>query len=188
MPFCLKQPAAAAQESHQLAFNRLVEFSGGRLAVTGPGKQNQVLVIESAAEPAPRLVSLQPFGTKAADAIGFQDRLLVPFQEGMIRLFDLKDGSQSVMPFQPELRAGDQKAWSAPVVDRADPEKFIVLENGRQLYRVGIKQSPQRHLAAFQQRTLAEPVTGSIAALGDTLFAVKREADHDVVVTFQLPG
>ena len=185
----LEQPATATEESQDLAFNRLVEFSGGRLAVTGPGQQHQVLVIDSAAEPVPpRLVSLKPFGTKVADAIGFQDRLLVPFEEGMIRLFDLKDGSQSVMPFQPELRAGDRKAWSTPVVDRADPNKFVVLENGRQLYRVGIKESPQRHMAALQQRTLAEPITNSIAALGDTLFAVKREADHDVVVTFQLPG
>ena len=92
------------------------------------------------------------------------------------------------MPFQPELRAGDRKSWSTPVVDRADPNKFVVLENGRQLYRVGVKESPQRHIAALQQRTLAEPIANSIAALGDTLFAVKREADHDVVVTFQLPG
>ena len=185
----LEHSSQAPQEAQKLAFNRLVEFSGGRLTVTGSGQQNQGLVIESAAEPVrPRLVALQPFGTKAADAIGFQDRLLVPFKEGMIRLFDLQDGSQSVLPFQPGLRAGDQKAWSAPVVDRASPDKFVVLENGRHLYRVGIKESPQRHLTAFQQRMLAEPIGASIAALGDTLFAVKREADHDVVVTFQLPG
>ena len=86
----LDHSTQAPQEAQKLAFNRLVEFSGGRLTVTGSGQQNQVLVIESAAEPVqPRLVALRPFGTKAADAIGFQDRLLVPFKEGMIRLFDL---------------------------------------------------------------------------------------------------
>ena len=185
----IQRPTLVSQQDQKLAFDQLVEFSNGRLAVTGPHQQNQVLVVDPAAEQEdPRLVTLQPYGTKSGSAVAFRDGLLVPFGEGMIRLFDLKDGQESVMPFQPALRPGDQKVWSVPVIDQQQPEEFMVLENGQTLYRVGVKDQPQPHLTALQQRTLEQPVFGSLAALGDSLFTVTREADHDVVVSLQIPS
>ncbi len=185
----LQEPSLVQGADASLDFNQLVEFDSGQLVVLGGKQQSQVMVVDSASAPAqPRLVSLVPFGTQSGEAVAFQESLLVPFKEGMIRLFDIQDGQQSVLPFQPRLQPGDQKAWSAPVVDQESPGQFIVLEDGRSLYRIGVKESPQPHLAALQQRTLEEPLLGTIATLGDTVFAVSRQADHDVVVTLQLPG
>ncbi|MDE0735772.1 MAG: PQQ-binding-like beta-propeller repeat protein, partial [Pirellulaceae bacterium] len=185
----LQDPSLVKEVDASLDFNQLVEFDSGQLAVMGGNQQSQVMVVDSASTPAqPRLVSLVPFGTQSSEAVAFQESLLVPFQEGMIRLFNLQDGQESVLPFQPRLQPGDQKAWSVPVVDQQSPGRFVVLENGRSLYRIGVKKSPQPHLAAFQQRSLEEPLLGSITTLGDTVFAVSRQADHDVIVTLQLPG
>jgi hypothetical protein len=103
--------------------------------------------------------------------------LLVPSDKGDVMLFKVSDGTQQTLPFRPQLEAGEAVRWLQPAVVGGGGEEFVIADNNRNLYRVGVKEQPQPHLAQQAANKLDVELTVGLAGLGDTVYGVTRTRD-----------
>ncbi len=118
----------------------------------------------------------------AGRPMAYDDGLLVPCAAGQVFLLDPRSGDKRAEPFQPALRSGERVAWSRPALD--DEGKILLAEGSAGLYRIGIKDQPQPHLALLAQADLAEPLASPLAVLNNKAYAVDAA---DSLVSFELP-
>ncbi|OHB66749.1 MAG: hypothetical protein A2V70_09985 [Planctomycetes bacterium RBG_13_63_9] len=177
----LDEPAAALDQSQRRPISDALRLDGGLLAMsTGEGCDEIEVVDLSAQEGRFRRVALPD--ALGCPPVAFAGGLLAPTQVGQVLLLDPRSGGKLVEPFQPPLHSGEQLAWSAPAVAKGSE---VVLADGRtKLYRLGVVERPQPHLAALDQATLSQPIVSPVAAIDEVVCAVDAGG---VLRVFALP-
>jgi outer membrane protein assembly factor BamB len=115
-------------------------------------------------------------------ATAFNGQVLIPLQDGKLAMFQLPQGTQNVVAFQPSLSVGQQVAWSSPAIPSDDSDSFVILRDRKNLMRIALRQDPLLHLSKLASIEFAEPVYETIAALNRTVYVVRRAKNNDQVV------
>ena len=115
-------------------------------------------------------------------ATAFSGQVLLPLQDGKLAMFQVPQGTQDVVAFQPTLSAGQQVAWSSPALPSDDSDSFVILRDRKNLMRIALRQDPVVHLSKRASTEFDEPVYETIAALNRTVFVVRRAKNNDQVV------
>ncbi|HJN10502.1 MAG TPA: PQQ-binding-like beta-propeller repeat protein [Pirellulaceae bacterium] len=179
------QPTMTARSTTAipLAFTEQIELPNGRIAFFNPGDHNQLLIYDPAK--ASRQLNIQPLDLAGAAVtctpIALQDGLLVPLDQGAVRLIDPATGQDKVLPFQPRLEPGEKLKWLRPTVVGSDGREFIIANDRREIYRIGIKDTPKPFLAELASGQLDVDFASQLAAVGDVAFAVVQTSGGDVL-------
>jgi outer membrane protein assembly factor BamB len=112
----------------------------------------------------------------------FNGQVLMPLQDGKLAMFQLPQGTQNVVAFQPSLSVGQQVEWSSPALPSDDSDSFVILRDRKSLMRIALRQDPLVHLSKRASIEFAEPVYETIAALNSTVYVVRRAKNNDQVV------
>mgnify|MGYP006090389453 FL=1 len=115
-------------------------------------------------------------------ATSFNGQVLMPLQDGKLAMFQIPQGTQDVVAYQPTLSAGQRVAWSSPALPSDDSDSFVILRDRKNLMRIALRQDPVDHLSKRASTEFAEPVYETIAALKNTVFVVRRAENNDQVV------
>ena len=163
------------------SFTDQVPFASGKIALFNPAENERSLIYTPDAGPGRlRVVQLKLAGAKVTCIpIAFQDGLLAPLDNGAVALANTTTGDNLVLPFQPELGPGEDVQWRRPAVLG---EEFIVVDDRKNIYRVGIKQDPKPFLAPIVSAKLEIDIDSDLAAAGDTVYGVVRNSGGDVIV------
>ena len=166
----------------QRPVDAVVRTSGGLLALyTGRGSE-QMAVFDPQARPIKFRPMVLP-EAMAARPVAFGEGLLVPCTVGQVLNLDPRGGGPLLEPFQPKLGGDNRPDWRDPV---AVGDQFVLLYDGRRmLYRLGVKQQPKPHLAAFNQVELDARLLSPLAVIGQTAFAVD---ENNSLRPIALPG
>ena len=139
-------------------------------------------------ENALRLLTLTvPLGAATAEPVPFAGGLLVPLQDGNVILADPVSGGERMSAFYPSTQTGTATQWSGPAVLDGGQE-FVIGNNHRYLYHVGIKDKAGKELAALNEKQLEGDMVGPWAAVGSVCFGVFRSGTGDAVAAYTLPG
>ena len=117
-----------------------------------------------------------------APPMAFAGGVLVPCEAGHIFLLDPRSSQNKMGPFQPELTSGTSANWSVPVI--LDDDEILISESRGGLFRIGIKDQPEQHLATLAQASLTEPIVSPLAVLQEVVYAVDESQS---LVAFELP-
>jgi outer membrane protein assembly factor BamB len=120
--------------------------------------------------------------TPSGAATAFRGQVLMSLQDGKLALFQLPQGTQDVVAFQPTLSPGQQVAWSSPALPSDDSDSFVILRDRKTLMRVALRQDPLVHLSKRASIEFTEPVYETIAALNRSVYVVRRSKNNDQVV------
>ena len=82
--------------------------------------------------------------------IAFQGDLLVPLDKGEVHLIDPATGRGKLLPFQPRLEPGEKLTWLRPTVVGSDGREFIIANDRREIFRIGIKDKPKPFLTTLE--------------------------------------
>lgn len=168
-----------------LAFTEAMDLPGGRIAFFNPGDPNQILNYDPAH--ATRQLNIQSVDLSGAAVtctpVAFQGGLLLPLDQGAVRLIDSATGKDQVLPFQPRLGPGEKLKWLGPAVVGSDGREFVIANNRREIYRIGIKDTPKPFLAELASGQVDVDFTSSLAAIGDVAYVVVQTAGGDVLKT-----
>ena len=115
-------------------------------------------------------------------ARSFSGQVLMPLQDGKLAMFQIPEGTQQVVAYQPTLSAGQRVAWSSPALPSDDSDSFVILRDRTNLMRIVLRQDPVDHLSKRASTEFAEPVYDTIAAINNTVFVVRRAENNDQVV------
>jgi len=163
-----------------LSFTDQVEFADGKVAFFNPADQKTALLFNPAEGGKLQVVQLELAGANVtAIPVAFRDGLLTPADNGSVLLLHPATGANIVLPFQPQLSPGDTIAWRRPAVLG---DEFVIADDRRNVYRVGIKQEPQPFLAEMARGKLDVNISSDLAAAGDTIYGVIRNTGGDVIV------
>ena len=174
---------SVATENEGLSFTDAIEFPNGVVGFFNPADNKQFLVYDPAI-PASRL-KLVPIDLASGKAtclpVEFLGGLAVPTDAGEIRLFKVADGGPLAMPFQPKLEAGEKLNWRRPAIV-GNGRELVIADERRNIYRVGLKDQPQPHLAELVSNRLDVDLVTGLAAIGETVYGVTRTDKGDQVV------
>jgi outer membrane protein assembly factor BamB len=181
--------AAAGSAARGKPFTEVQAMDQGRWALAGAGERGHVVVYDpNAATPDARLrdVLLKAAGTAqvAATPVFGLGGLIAPLDNGQVLLLDPATGDNKLLPFQPTVEAGSKIAWQRAAVVGSDQREFVIADNRRKLFRVGVKDQPEPHLAELAQVQLDVDIVSPPAAVGDTVYGVIRGANSDTVLSF----
>ncbi len=158
---------------------------GTALVFTGRQGYQRAVILEPGEQVALRDLTLNiQKGQATAPASGFQNGLLVPLKSGEVVLLDLKRGSASVAPFHPPVAAGQQVTWGRAAVF-PDGKEFVIADNRRQLFKVGVKARPRRNLAEVAAAELQDNLRPQLAATDDRVYGVQSGAGADTLIVFR---
>ncbi|MBT3889944.1 MAG: PQQ-binding-like beta-propeller repeat protein [Planctomycetaceae bacterium] len=115
-------------------------------------------------------------------ATAFNGQVLMPLADGKLAMFQLPQGTQDVVAFQPSLSAGQQVAWSSPALPSDDSDSFAILRDRKHLMRIALRPDPRVHLSKRASIEFAEPIYETIAALNRTVYVVRRAKNNDQLV------
>ncbi len=152
---------------------QVLYFSDGTLALI-PGKNpvNLRVFEPGGSAGATRLRSLVLPSPLSGDAIVFADALLAPTEAGQVHWLKARGGEKVADPFQPPLEAGRKYRWCRPAA--VGDDQFVIADDQGGLYRVAVKATPEKHLAAETAIQLADPLTSPIAVLENQVYGVDR--------------
>jgi len=161
----------------------------GRWALASSRERGHVVVYDpNAATPGARLrdVLLQAAGTAQVTAtpVFGLGGLITPLDNGQVLLLDATTGGNKILPFQPTVEAGSKVAWSRAAVVGTEQREFVIADDRRKLFRVGVKDQPEPHLAELAQVQLEVDLVSALAAADDTVYGVIRGPNSDTVVSF----
>ena len=122
-----------------------------------------------------------PFAKPQAGMAAFANGVLVPTSEGTIELVDPSTGNLLTKPFQPTISADALVQWVTPTVVDGESQFVAADETGRR-FRIGIAQQPKPHLRAIAEAESALRFVGRLASIGNTVYAISREASGDTVI------
>jgi outer membrane protein assembly factor BamB len=108
----------------------------------------------------------------AAPAATWGNNLVVPLSSGTVELVGPR-GERAALPLFPAASPEQLPKWTNPVVLPEDAG-FVIGDGGRKIYRVEVKERPDKHLAAAAERNFELEVTGPMALAGDTLYALAQ--------------
>ncbi len=165
------------------AFTEAIDLPMGQLAFFNPGDPNQILTYDpakSSRQLAIQAIDLQGAGVTCTP-IAFQGNLLFPLDQGDVRLIDPATGQDTLLPFQPKLAPGEKLTWFGPALVGDDGKEFVIANNRRELYRVGIKDTPKPFLAEAASGQLDVDLASHLAAIGDVVYGVVHTTAGDVL-------
>ena len=152
---------------------QVLYFSDGSLClIPGENPVNLRVFEPDAAAGATRLRGLLLPSPLSGDAIVFADALLAPLEAGAVHLLNPRGGEKLAGPFQPPLEAGRKYRWCRPAAVGND--QFVIADDQGGLYRVALKNAPQKHLAAETAIQLADPLVSPIAVLENHVYGVDQ--------------
>jgi outer membrane protein assembly factor BamB len=164
----------------------VAELSAGRWFCSGFASGGQALLYDVAADSkrakwleVPALKNQASGGT-----VAYQGGVLVGVQSGRVLLIDPESGQEKMLPFQPELMAGSQLRWIPGTALPPDGASAVV-SDGQRLFRIGVKDAPQPHLAQQAEGTAPGTITSPLAATGDTLYAVVKGGSGETVTAMR---
>lgn len=184
------QPATAAGGAARgKPFSEFQELDQGRWALASPQDRTRVVIYDpSATTPSARLreVFFKAAGTAQVTAAPVYSNggLVVPLDNGQVLLIDPASGDNRVLPFQPPVEAGSKVGWRRAAAVGAEQREFVIADDRRKLFRVGVKDQPQPHLEALAQAQLEVDIVSPLAAAGDTVYGVTRGPNSDTVLSF----
>ncbi|MEQ8846886.1 PQQ-binding-like beta-propeller repeat protein [Botrimarina sp.] len=163
-------PRPAAQPEGAEAYSSASEV--GAAVVLARPESSSWFAVPLAAPDRARAASL--VGQLATDPAPLGGALVAPLRVGQVHVLDPL-GRSVAKPFQPEVRAGEGVAWTAPAVGEAAGETVVVLSDGQSdVYCLRVDQagdSPALVQAGMHRMTEDQPLTraaivGSTAAVG----------------------
>lgn len=184
------QPAAAAGGTARgKPFTEVQALDQGRWALASPQDRGRVVIYDpGAATPSGRLrdVLLTAAGTAQVTAtpVFCNGGLIAPLDNGQVLLLDAATGDNKFLPFQPPVEAGSKVAWGRPAAAGAEQREFVIADDRRKLFRVGVKDQPEPHLAAASQAQLEVDIVSPLATAGDTVYGITRGPNSDTVLSF----
>jgi hypothetical protein len=113
----------------------------------------------------------------------FLQGVLLPGQDGSLRLLSPNNGADAVLPFYPPIQPLQMSEWHRPCVVGADRDAAVAATDAGHIVRVGIKAQPRPHLALQTETHLPDKVVSPLVALQDHVFLICRRADGDAVLT-----
>jgi hypothetical protein len=181
-------PIASAAVAGPASFSTAVPLGDGRAVLLNPAVPQRMLLYETSGERASVTgVDVKvPLGEPAGEPVAFQNSLLLPTREGGVHLINPSSGEQQLLPFQPKLEPGAQLRWQRPAVVGAEGREFVIADDRRSVYRVGIKDQPQPFLAEMAQARLEEEIVAPCASLGQTVYTVTRAEDQDRISAIEV--
>jgi outer membrane protein assembly factor BamB len=117
----------------------------------------------------------------------FGGAALVPLDNGQVMLADTGTGKARALPFQPRIEPGLKVRWTRPSVYGGDQPEFVIADNRQRIYRAGLKDTPNSHLALLAEADLPGPLVAPIAANTDAAYVVLRTAEGDAVHPMLMP-
>ncbi|MDA1051309.1 MAG: PQQ-binding-like beta-propeller repeat protein [Planctomycetota bacterium] len=176
------EPAVTATTTGgALSFTDQVQFASGKVAFFNPANNAKALIYTpGTGSGGLQIVDLKLAGAKVTCVpVAFQDGLLAPLNNGSVLLANTATGDNLVLPFQPELAPGEDVIWQRPAVLG---EEFVIVDDRKNIYRIGIKQQPKPFLAPIASGKLEFDIDSDLAAAGDTIYGVVRNTGGDVIV------
>jgi len=184
------QPGSAAGTAARgKSFTEVQTLDQGRWSLASSRERGHVVVYDpNAATPAARLrdTLLKAAGSAqvtAAPAFGLGG-LIAPLDNGQVLLLDATTGDNKILPFQPTVEAGSKVVWKRAAAVGAEQREFVIADDRRKLFRVGVKDQPEPHLAELAQVQLEVDIVSALAAAGDTVYGVIRGPNSDTVLSF----
>ena len=172
-----------------VSYTQAVNLGDGRYALTSPRDPRRAIVYNPAdASNRLRVVTLKvPSAETLATcpAIAFDGALLMALNNGQIVNLDMVTGGDHLMPFQPNVKAGTQVHWRRPALVGGESLEFVVADNRKNIFRVGIQQKPRPHLKALASKQLEFEIVSPLAASGPLVFGVSRGERDDTLVAFK---
>jgi hypothetical protein len=156
----------------------------GEIVLQSLTGSSRLLMLDSlAAGSAARAVELQDL-TAAPNGAGvtFQDQILMSLEDGKLAMFQIPSGNQSIVAYQPTLRAGEQINWSEPSLPVDDSDSFVILRDRRTLLKIQLQDNPVPHLSKQATLEFEEPVYQTIAAAAGSVYVIRRTPQNDKVV------
>jgi outer membrane protein assembly factor BamB len=171
-----------------LALTDAVQVSEEAWAMTPDSGYNQIVFHRTSGENTglKTLTLTVPLGEAAVEPTPFHGGLLVPLHDGRVVLSDPTTGAEQVHPFHPQLEAGMDLHWQPPGV-HPEGDEFVIANNRRELYRVGISEEGEPHLEQLRLRTVSERMVGPPAPAGNVVYQTMRSATGDSLVCLELP-
>jgi hypothetical protein len=166
-----------------MSFTEPVEFENGKMAFFNPVDNKRLLIYDpTIAELRLKMISLDLQDVEVTcPPVAFLGSLAVPTSIGEIRLFKLTDGTAQALPFQPKITPGEKVIMRRPAII-ANGQEMVIADDRHNIYRLGIKDQPQPHLAEVASNKLEVDLVTGLAAVGETIYGVARAADKDLVV------
>jgi outer membrane protein assembly factor BamB len=96
--------------------------------------------------------------------------VLAPSTVGQIYLMDPRTCEKMAEPFFPPLGGAAQPAWTRPAL--LGTQQVIAADGVSQVYRLGVKNEPKRHLTVFNKESRTDPIVTPVAVLGNAAFVV----------------
>lgn len=183
------QQSVAKDDLQSLFLDAAIDLGQGQWAFAQRQGYTQI-VFYKPAKPAPamRLLTLTvPRGDATNPPSLFAKGMLVPQRPGLIGLIDMVTGGARAHPLEPELPPGTKVQWTQPAVI-ADADEFVVADDQRHLYHVGLKARPQPHLTEINSVQLEANLVGQLAITGPFAVGVVRGSTGDTLQTYALPG
>ncbi len=180
---------AAGGTARGKPFTEVQAMDAGRWILGSPQDRGRVVIYDpQAAAPSGRLreLPLKAAGTTpvtAAPVYGLGG-LIVPLDNGQVLLLDAATGDNKFLPFQPPVEAGSKVVWREAAAVGAERSEFVIADDRRKLFRVGVKDQPQPHLEALSQAQLEVDLVSSLAAAGDAVYGVTRGPNSDTILSF----
>lgn len=186
----LDQPAsAAAGAARTVAFTDAIPVKNGMWALVSPQDRTQVVLYNPAAVAAAgRLEARKLKALGDAQVSGppapFAGGLLLPLDNGQLAVVDPATGDQQTAPFQSPTEAGTKVQWRRAAVVGSGGTELVIADSRRQLRRLGLQEGTPPRLAQRAQVELDADVVSPLAAAGDSVYGVVREANADKIVAF----
>jgi outer membrane protein assembly factor BamB len=172
-----------------VSYTQSVDLGDGRFAFASPQDPRKAVVYNPADERNRlRVVTLKvPSAqtTTTCPALAFDGALLMALNNGQVVNLDMVTGGDHLMPFQPQVNAGARVLWRRPAMLGDDSREFVIADNRKNIFRVGIAQDPKPHLKAMASKQLEFEVVSPLAASGPLVVGVVRGDRGDTVVAFQ---
>jgi hypothetical protein len=115
--------------------------------------------------------------------VAFNGGLLIPGQSAQIFWLQALSGQLAALPFQSPLKDKEDLHWLRPTP--CGEKDFVLADNHKHLYRVGIDDQKQPRLTALNQAELSETVTLPPAVVDKTVFVVDAA---NRLTAFSLPN
>jgi outer membrane protein assembly factor BamB len=116
----------------------------------------------------------------AAPIAAWGTNLVVPLDSGTVELVG-PGGERAALPLFPATTPELLPKWTNAVV-LPDDAGLVIGDGRRKVFRVELKDRPDKHLAAAAERNFELEVTGPLALAGKTLFALARREAGQVVL------
>ncbi|MFM7071567.1 MAG: PQQ-binding-like beta-propeller repeat protein [Planctomycetota bacterium] len=188
----LDKPVESAEvegSATTFSFLEAMPLGGGRHLLVSDTERTNLLVYDPNRMGDELVMSKADTGGALATAAPqvFGGAALVPLDSGQVMLADTGTGKARALPFQPRIEPGLKVRWTRPSVYGGDQPEFVIADNRQRIYRAGLKDTPNSHLALLAEAELPGPLVAPIAANSDAAYVVLRTAEGDVVHPMLMP-